>query len=362
MELVFKKDTTLRRQLFIPESFVHPAKMNSYLLLWIVGRYTKPGEILLDPMAGIGTTMLGCNLGCNVILVELEEKFCKICQDNWEKIRQTPSPIQRGWCQIIQGDARQLTSIQCNIEQSDIVISSSPYAKSQVPPHTPEGEARRLKIAKERGVSPDKVSYMDYTRVDRIITSPPFAGNTGGLRSAESFKYGDDPVGKRMMGGIKGGTGSHPDNIDKLPYGEIDKIITSPPFKEQFLDTDWISKNRPRKHAGRHNPKEQDPNNIGNLKSDSYLSAMLQVYQQCYKVLKPDGLMILVTKDFTRNKQRIYLSLDTIALCEQAGFSFVERHYRKLTQQSFWRTIYYQKYPEVEKIEHEDILVFRKRE
>ena len=50
MELVFKQDITLRRQFFIPESFIHPAKMNSYLLLWIVGRYTKPGETILDPM------------------------------------------------------------------------------------------------------------------------------------------------------------------------------------------------------------------------------------------------------------------------------------------------------------------------
>jgi len=100
--------------------------------------------------------------------------------------------------------------------------------------------------------------------------------------------------------------------------------------------------------------------NIGNLKSDSYLSAMLQVYQQCYKVLKPDGLMILVTKDFIRNKQRVLLSIDTLKLCERAGFVFEDWHERVLTQQSFWRTIYYQKHPEVERIDTEDILVFRK--
>jgi len=103
-----------------------------------------------------------------------------------------------------------------------------------------------------------------------------------------------------------------------------------------------------------------DINNIGNLKGETYLEAMLQVYRQCHKVLKPRGLMILVIKNFIRDKQIVRLDGDTIKLCEKAGFSFVERHYRKLPAQSFWRVIYYQKYPDVEKIEHEDILVFER--
>ena len=71
--------------------------------------------------------------------------------------------------------------------------------------------------------------------------------------------------------------------------------------------------------------------------------------------------MILVTKNFIRDKRIIRLDEDTIKLCEKAGFSFVERHHRKLPAQSFWRVIYYQKYPYVERIEHEDILVFGKQ-
>ena len=70
--------------------------------------------------------------------------------------------------------------------------------------------------------------------------------------------------------------------------------------------------------------------------------------------------MVLVTKNFIRNKQVIRLDEDTIKLCEQAGFGFVERHYRELPSQSFWRIIYHKKYPDVEKIEYEDVLVFRK--
>ena len=87
---------------------------------------------------------------------------------------------------------------------------------------------------------------------------------------------------------------------------------------------------------------------------------MLQVYQQCYKVLKPQGLMILVTKNFIREQKEVRLDLDTIKLCETAGFTFQERWYRKLTQQSFWRTIYASKFPYAPVLDKEDVLVFSK--
>jgi DNA modification methylase len=100
--------------------------------------------------------------------------------------------------------------------------------------------------------------------------------------------------------------------------------------------------------------------NIGNLKGESYLSAMLQVYSECFKVLKNGGLLVLVTKNFIRNKKIVPLDEDTIKLCEQARFTLIERHYRRLTAQSFWRIIYQQKYPDAPVIDREDILVFRK--
>src|SRR3972149_4572012 len=86
----FKRDTSFRKQFFVPDSFAHPAKMDAQLLIWIVGHYTEAGETILDPMAGSGTTMLACGLGRNIVLVELEEKFFKIMRDNWEQVRMKP--------------------------------------------------------------------------------------------------------------------------------------------------------------------------------------------------------------------------------------------------------------------------------
>ena len=82
MRITFKSDTKKRKKFFTPEHFAHPAKMHLGLALWIIGKYTKPGDVILDPMAGAGTTMIACTLGRNVILVDLEEKFVKMMQDN----------------------------------------------------------------------------------------------------------------------------------------------------------------------------------------------------------------------------------------------------------------------------------------
>ena len=258
MILQFKRDTKFRKKYFTPESFAHPAKMDARLLLWLVGKYTHVGEIILDNMAGSGTTMLACRLGRDVILVDLEAKFCKMMKANWEVVKQHPQlGYKMGTATILQGDARNLQGLLA----------------------------------------------------DSIISSPPYA-NIG-----------------------------HSQGNSEMQKNIIQKKHT------------WAGQ----EYSG-------NKSNIGNLKSQSYLEAMLQVYQQCYSVLQPRGLMVLVTKNYIRNKQIIRLDLDIIRLCYQAGFDLEERHYRKLPSQSFWRILYHKKYPEVPLIEYEDILVFRKEQ
>jgi len=60
---------------YVPESFVHPAKMDVGLCRKIIETYTEPGQIVLDPMAGISTTIIeAAYLGRNSVGVELEER------------------------------------------------------------------------------------------------------------------------------------------------------------------------------------------------------------------------------------------------------------------------------------------------
>ena len=70
--------------------------------------------------------------------------------------------------------------------------------------------------------------------------------------------------------------------------------------------------------------------------------------------------MILVVKNFIRNQKEVDLRGDTVKLCEQSGFEFLEEHYRILLSQSFWRVIYAKKFPDAPKIDREYVLIFRK--
>lgn len=443
MEIKFKRDTTYRQQMFTPESFSHPAKLDSQLFIWICEKYTKAGETILDPMFGSGTAMLACTIGRNVIGVELESKFVRMALDNQVKIQQMPQlGFTMGKAIIFWGDARSILSSKphpyrdlwrkyrkLDIQSvksarrklnlplapmtpslggvlADHAIFSPPYADAQVPPHTAEGEAKRLKIAKERGVSPDKVSYLDYTKadnnhptnylgkqkgesgfeysdnpanignlpygsVDSVITSPPYS-ETSGLHHtvtnpeadierlrAKGYKVNPDSADQKI-GQLR--YSASKDNIGNLPHGDIDSIITSPPYENQGQGQgqEYHPERMTGSETGLGRGYSDNEKQIGNLKSDSYLSAMLQVYHQCLAVLRPGGLMIVITKDFIRNQKRVDLAGDTIKLCEKLGFTFVERHYRKLPAQSFWRILYKQKYPDAPVIDAEDVLVFKR--
>jgi len=146
--------------------------------------------------------------------------------------------------------------------------------------------------------------------------------------------------------------------VGNLSHGKIDAVISSPPYEETLSI-----------HAGGSSKKEiedmskiktekricsaytESNNNIGNLKGETYLSAMHTIYAECYNVLKPNGLMILITKNFIRQKKLVRLDLDTIKLCEYVGFILKDRYYFRLPQQSFWRINYYKKYPNAPRIE-----------
>lgn len=367
MMLTFKRDVQKRRMFFTPESFAHPAKLDLGLLLWIVGKYTKPGDIILDPMAGSGSTMLATRYGRNVVVVELEEKFVKMAEDNWSKLVFLPKlKWGLGDCRILQGDARNLTDLLV-----DHCIFSPPYASEQIDNrktlnktilnHKGMGQAYR------EGYNTDNIANLPYGEISSIITSPPYEnaiarGDAGPLAHASH-----DPNFKDKRQGYS---------------GNVDSIITSPPYEGSLAGSDksgnyndptfveklsnlpsgnYSTPGRLRALQTHEEGYSVARDNIGNLKATSYLEAMSQVYHQCYKVLKPNGLMILITKDFIRKKQRVFLSVDTLKLCEKAGFVLEDWHERKLTRQSFWRILYSRKHPEVEKLETEDVLVFKRK-
>jgi len=343
-EIVFQQDTADRKYWFKAASFAHPAKMVLGLQLYLIEHYTKKGDTILDPMAGSGTILVACAIGRNVICIELEKKFVKMQQDNWEKIKALGPMLgyTMGQAQIVQGDARNLDDVL-----ADCAIFSPPYANRI----GNEGDEKHRHFPGDNNEKymatypPNKnnIGNLPYGSISAVISSPPYEGSLANENPDRKPNYWQN------SGGYQSGKGTE-------TYADLDPSIKRLRAHGRTDDKAGGPYGRSLGH-----PYSGAVENIGNLKSENYLQAMLLVYQGCFRVLKPEGFLILVTKNFIRNKAIVRLDLDTIKLCEQAGFVLVERLKRKLMQMSFWRRIYMQKYPDAPRIDFEDVLVFRKR-
>jgi DNA modification methylase len=94
----------------------------------LIAEYTRPGERILDPLSGIGTTGVeAVRLGRRYAGVELEEAFVRFQRENLESARRQGAP---GAYRVIRGDARALDRCLAALPQADgfdAVITSPPY-------------------------------------------------------------------------------------------------------------------------------------------------------------------------------------------------------------------------------------------
>ena len=61
------------------EKSLHPTQKPIALMAWLIKEYTKPGDTILDPFMGSGTTGVACaNLDRKFIGIEIEEKYFDI--------------------------------------------------------------------------------------------------------------------------------------------------------------------------------------------------------------------------------------------------------------------------------------------
>ncbi len=149
-----------------------------------------------------------------------------------------------------------------------------------------------------------------------------------------------------------------------LAKGSIDAIIFSPPYgavqkasgtTSQFLEDKRIKVGYDEQIA-----------NIGNITVyPLYLSAMKQVYKLCADSLSHGQIFILVTKDFLKSGERIWLSRDTIRICMEVGFSLLDWHLRYTDPRLFQITAKAGREAKGKdkpylNISYEDLLVFQK--
>lgn len=117
-----------RRGRYVPASVWHPARMLPDLAARIITTYTRPGDLVIDPMAGVGTTLTeAIHAGRDAIGVELEQPWAAMAAAN---IRHARSRGATGHAEIQCADARILPrALQAAVGQATLVLFSPPYGR-----------------------------------------------------------------------------------------------------------------------------------------------------------------------------------------------------------------------------------------
>ncbi len=119
-----------RRGRYVPETFAHPGKMAPAIAARAIETYTDPGEVVLDPMCGIGTTVVeAMHLGRRGIGIEYEERWAEVAADNVDLAKHQGA---KGHGRIVTADARQASKVLGKRYEGRIalVVTSPPYGAS----------------------------------------------------------------------------------------------------------------------------------------------------------------------------------------------------------------------------------------
>ncbi|HWY90772.1 MAG TPA: DNA methyltransferase [Solirubrobacteraceae bacterium] len=117
---------------YSPESNRHPGKMLPALARRAIETYSDPGDLVLDPMCGIGTTLVeAIHLHRRALGLELEPRWAKLARANIHHARHHGA---REPARVIEGDAQNLTRLLAGHTRRaagggvDLILTSPPYA------------------------------------------------------------------------------------------------------------------------------------------------------------------------------------------------------------------------------------------
>lgn len=118
------------RDRYIPESTAHPGKMLPELARRAVSAFTRAGDLVLDPMCGIGTTLVeAVHLGRHAVGVEYERRWAELAEGN-VALAEAMGASGRG--DVWQGDAREMMSMlpRSLHGRCALLLTSPPYGRS----------------------------------------------------------------------------------------------------------------------------------------------------------------------------------------------------------------------------------------
>ncbi|WP_301174571.1 TRM11 family SAM-dependent methyltransferase [Actinomadura geliboluensis] len=118
-----------RKGRYTPESMVHPAKMLPAIAAQVIAAYTEPGDLVIDPMCGIGTTLVeAVHQGRHAIGMEYEAHFAQMAAGN---LRHARAQGATGTGQVVHGDARNIATALADLTgTAALVLTSPPYGST----------------------------------------------------------------------------------------------------------------------------------------------------------------------------------------------------------------------------------------
>ncbi|MDI2130569.1 TRM11 family SAM-dependent methyltransferase [Yinghuangia seranimata] len=119
-----------RRGRYTPGSMAHPAKMLPAIAAHAVDAYTRPGDRVLDPMCGTGTTLVeAAHAGRHALGVEYEARWAQVARANLALAGRQGA---LGSGRVLVGDARHLAEVIPPELHGlfALVVTSPPYGAS----------------------------------------------------------------------------------------------------------------------------------------------------------------------------------------------------------------------------------------
>ncbi len=155
-----------RRGRYLPESTAHPGKMLPALAREAINRFTRPGDLVLDPMCGIGTSLVeATHLDRRAIGVELEPRWAALAAGNILHAETQGAP---GSAIALRGDARRLGRglLDDYRDTCALILTSPPYG------HSTHGHVRKHKDHVEKlndrySSNPDNLAHLPARRGPR---------------------------------------------------------------------------------------------------------------------------------------------------------------------------------------------------
>ncbi|WP_067181495.1 TRM11 family SAM-dependent methyltransferase [Microtetraspora niveoalba] len=117
---------TQRRGRYLPESMKHPGKMLPAIAAKVISTYTQPGELVIDPMCGIGTTLVeAIHHGRHAAGIEYEPHWAKLAAENVAHARWNGA---LGTAQVVTGDSRNASRLLLGLAgTAALMLTSPPY-------------------------------------------------------------------------------------------------------------------------------------------------------------------------------------------------------------------------------------------